>query len=281
MYGGRMMTNSIVLCADDYAQTPAISDGILALLANGRLSATSCMVTTPDWQEQASRLKSYLGKADLGLHFNLTHGQALSSVFRQTYGAQFSDLGKLIVRATLRQLKVEVIAAECQAQIQAFKEAMGVLPDFIDGHQHIHQFPIIRDAIVQVYQAYYPDKSAYIRVVNPALLASDMTQNIKKLIIVAMGTNALQKLLLQYRIPHNHSFAGIYAFNQAPHYPTHFRRFLQEIKQDGLIMCHPGLATTNQGDPISLSRPLEYAYFASEQFVLDCQAANVVVKRFN
>lgn len=269
------MTKHIVLCADDYAQAPAISSGILALLELGRLSATSCMVNMPHWTEHAAWLRPYQSKADIGLHFNLTHGEPLSSEFKNKYGAQFSSLSMLLARSMLRQLDVKIIAAECRAQIQAFKDALGVLPDFIDGHQHIHQFPVIRDAVVQIYNEQLKDKKAYVRLVNPKILSRDYIQNIKKLIIVVSGANALQKLLMQYHIPHNTSFAGIYAFNQAAQYPMHFRRFLQEIQDGGLIMCHPGLASTAEHDPIYISRPLEYKYLASKEFAEDCNAANV------
>ena len=30
-----------------------------------------------------------------------------------------------------------------------FIEATGKTPDFVDGHQHVHQFPVIRDVLVE------------------------------------------------------------------------------------------------------------------------------------
>ncbi len=40
-----------VLCADDYAMTPAVSRGILALLEAGRITATGAMTNRPSWPQ--------------------------------------------------------------------------------------------------------------------------------------------------------------------------------------------------------------------------------------
>ena len=41
--------NKVILCADDYAQNDAISDGILQLLDKGVINATSCLTTAANW----------------------------------------------------------------------------------------------------------------------------------------------------------------------------------------------------------------------------------------
>jgi predicted glycoside hydrolase/deacetylase ChbG (UPF0249 family) len=66
-----MSKKRIVLCADDYGQAPAISQGIIELLNQSRLSATSCMVNMPDWPVSAKELLPFINYVDLGLHFNL------------------------------------------------------------------------------------------------------------------------------------------------------------------------------------------------------------------
>jgi chitin disaccharide deacetylase len=274
------MTKRIVLCADDYGQAPAISQGILALLEKERLSATSCMVNRSYWLEHAGWLKPYLGKADIGLHFNLTDGEPVSAEYRAAYGNAFPRLSQLMRKALLRQLDVNIIAAECRAQIDVFTKAMSVLPDFIDGHQHVHQFPIIRDAIVQVSLERLRNKKYYIRLADPVIHMSDWLTNIKKLVIMAVGARACRQLFLREKIPHNQSFAGIYPFKNSSAYRQYFLRFLREITDQGLMMCHPGLAANNTNDPIRRARNDEYQYLASEQYLLDCQDAGVKISRF-
>ncbi len=48
--------HAIVLCADDYALHPLVDEAVERLALAGRLSATSCMATSPLWPEAASRL---------------------------------------------------------------------------------------------------------------------------------------------------------------------------------------------------------------------------------
>jgi predicted glycoside hydrolase/deacetylase ChbG (UPF0249 family) len=140
----------IVLCADDYGQAPAINAGILALVARKRLSAVSCMVNTPYWNQAARELLPYQANLDIGLHFNLTEGAPLSAEYQAKYGDKFFGLSKTMLKAFLLQLDSRVIAAECLAQIDAFVAATGFLPHFIDGHQHVQHLPVVRRALLNV-----------------------------------------------------------------------------------------------------------------------------------
>lgn len=259
------MKKCIVLCADDYGQAPAISQGILTLLQGQRLSAVSCMVTSPDWPEQARWLAPYQSQVDIGLHFNLTNETSLS---------------RLMLKSILRQLNFKALVAQLHAQIDLFTQATGYLPQFIDGHQHVHQFPVIRDALIKVYQQRFPERLAYIRLVNPVWKWTGVVNNIKKVIIHAMGTKKLTNLLTQHHIPHNHSFSGIYSFREANHYAKFFPTFLAEIDQQGIIMCHPGLLAPASEDPITEARYAEYTYFMSDQFITDCQAQKAAITPF-
>src|SRR5690349_9878789 len=73
------LAKTVILCADDYGQNAAISQAIIELIKKNRLSATSCMVTSPDWLTQAKQLNSFNNQLDIGLHFNLTEGNFLST----------------------------------------------------------------------------------------------------------------------------------------------------------------------------------------------------------
>lgn len=269
------MTKRIVLCADDYGQAAPISEGILALLAEQRLTATSCLVNQPYWLEQASMLQPWVDRADVGLHLNFTDGEPLSAAYRDKIGARFMSLPLLMLRTQLRdpRLKPDILAAEIEAQLQAFEAGLGVLPRFIDGHQHIHQFPLMRDALLTVYRQRLHGKAIYIRSVWQRNQA-----DFKSWVIQRSGAVGLQKLLVAERIPFNTSFAGIYDFRQAKNYRTKFQGFLRQIEDNGLMMCHPGYQA--ERDLINAARQQEWNYLASDQFIEDCQAAEVQVRRF-
>lgn len=274
------MKKRIVLCADDYGQAMSISRGILELVGQGRLSAVSCMVNAPQWREQAPLLRPYNDQIDIGLHFNLTEGPALSDAYIQAFGPTFSSLSQIMKRAFLRRFPQAVVEAECHAQLDSFEQAMGRLPDYVDGHQHVHQFPVIRAALIAVYRQRFPAKQAYIRLVNTAILSGAWRDAFKKAIIYATGVSALKHLLDKNGIPYNASFSGIYSFDQAQQYPQLFNDFLHSVTDKGIIMCHPGLPDTVANDPIAAARGAEFAYLNSPGFLTDCQAQAVVLSRF-
>lgn len=273
------MKKSIVLCADDYGQAPAISKGIITLIKHGRLSATSCLVNTEYWLEHAKWLTPLRSCAAVGLHLNLTDGKPLSSVFIAQYGDKLPSLSALLWKAYSRRFDKYAIAAEFEAQIDRFVEGYGALPDFIDGHQHIHQFPIIRDAFVIVYQRRLKAQKPPVRWVNEKIQPFDFINNVKKLVIKACGAHAFKRLLDKYHIPHNQTFNGIYPFGRAAEsYRDWFVGFLKRSENGSVLMCHPGLAAKDSADPIAEARYLEYQYLFGAQFLQDCYECGVSLK---
>jgi predicted glycoside hydrolase/deacetylase ChbG (UPF0249 family) len=276
-----MPMKHIVLCADDYGLNASVSQGIIDLLQRKRLSAVSCLTTSPLWPEEAPRLKPFREQVDLGLHFNLTEGKPLSLAYRERYGDQFLPLSRLIIQAFLRKWELSLIEAECQAQLDRFVAELGFLPDFIDGHQHIHQLPVIRDAVLRVYEKSLRSKKAYLRSVGNMVSSAGVWSKIKQTIIYLCGSAAFQSLLKKHAIPHNRTFAGIYSFPEAHQYPQLFPLFLKKSADQGLIMCHPGLNTSlDESDAIAQARFQEYSYLVGEQFEVDCQSLGAKVMKF-
>ena len=272
------MTKRIVLCADDYGQAPAISKGIVSLIKYGRLSATSCMVNAPYWPEHSKWLIPLTSFAGLGLHFNLTHGKPLSKAFINLYGENFPTLSSLLVKAYTGRLDKNVIAAEFEAQIDSFEEGVGSLPDFVDGHQHVHQFPVIRDAFVDVYKRRMENEAPYVRWVNEKIYPSDFLNNFKKIIIRVAGSKSFKALLEENHIPHNETFAGIYPFGQAvKHYREWFLKFINASQDGAIVMCHPSLAASDSEDPIAAARFAEYQYLFGTHFLQDCYLNGVTL----
>lgn len=253
----------ITLCADDYGQNAAISEGILKLIELKRLTATSCLTTFPSWNEYGRKLLSYENDIDIGLHFNLTEGNK-----------DFSSLPSLLLRSHLLAISQKKIVNLLNIQLDNFINVIGRPPDFIDGHQHIHHLPVVRDALLAVYEQRLRSFSPYIRI------AKAQDNFLKAMIIKFTGARVLQKLLIKKNIPHNKSFAGVYSFAQVNNYSTYFKKFLLQIKNHGLIMCHPGLQTNNNSDALANSRWQEFAYFSSEQFLKDCEENKIILSRF-
>ncbi len=243
------MHKKITLCADDFGLNASVNQGILNLIDQGKLDATSCMTTMPLWPEAGQELKKRRHQVQCGLHLNFTENTG-------------RGLGQLMRQAFLHQLKSADLIEAIKRQIDAFKVVMGDLPDFIDGHQHVHQLPQIRCALLTVYAEYYPQKTAWIRVSTQPSFWRNF-KLLKQAVIACSGGLALRRMLDQRGIPHNTSFSGIYDFNPQHAYATLFAQFLQESTDGGLIMCHPGLPSDEVNDSIYQTRGQEYAFFSS------------------
>ena len=259
---------NITVCADDYAQNSAISEGILSLAEKGRISATSCMVNSTCWRESSQALHPIQSRLYVGFHFNLTHGEPLSSSWKKNYGTQLPGMPWVLRQACLRRLKREIVAAELQAQLDAYAQAMNDWPDFIDGHQHIHQLPVIREVLLDGYASRMSDRP--IRKTSQSWLDLFSRDGVpKRQLLALLGGVAFQKRLSQIKLPTNTSFSGIYNFNQAKNYRRFFQQFLKHSLDGGLIMCHPGNSSDDTSDPLQASRHDELDYFMSDEYLSD------------
>ena len=261
---------TLMLCADDFGQTPGISSAIAQLAHAGRLSATACLTNGAHWRSQAPVLRSLPRAVQRGLHVNLTEGAPLSPELRRVW-TQFPTLPALIVQAHLRRLPQAAIGAEFEAQRAAFSEAAGQVPDFIDGHQHIHHLPGVRDVLLATLG----------RMATPPAVRSTARPlgvgfGVKRFLIAQTGGVALQRLLSRQRIRHNASLLGVYDF-EAVDYRTLMQGWLALLPVDGgLLFCHPGAAGVDAGDdPIAAARVRELAYLGSAAFSDDLAAAEV------
>lgn len=257
----------IILCADDFGLNSGVSQGIFKLASMQRISAVSCMVNMPAFQAHANALSALKNQVKIGLHFNLTEGNFLSAPDKACF-----SLNETLIKSHLFSLNSLFITQEFCAQLEQFVDVMGYLPDFIDGHQHVHQFPCIRRVILDVYQQRFKQTDIAIRSTWPALNVSDY--RFKAKILALTGGKALRKQLSQLSIPHNTYFAGIYDFSADTNYRALFRKWLNSVTDQTLIMCHPG-EYSNDKDIIASARSIELEYFLSEAFLADCREYDI------
>lgn len=262
------MLKYLIICADDFGQNQSICDGILHLANQSRLNAISSMVNEPLWREVYGDLLAIKAKPLLGLHLNFTSGKPLSSAWIQSFGQSFPSLVSLISLAYRRKLTEFEVNAEISAQIDAFSERMNFYPDFIDGHQHVHQLPIIRDLLVKHHQR--SQMHGFIRSATCSLRQFFSFSGFPRAQWVAfLGGFRMRAILAHHRIAFNQSFSGFYPFAQAERYREYFKIFLKDIDSGGLIMCHPGARSNDSSDSLFLSRHHELNYFMSDDFICD------------
>lgn len=270
------MIKNIILCADDYGENPSISQAIIKLVTKKRLSAVSAMVTGPNFITAGAVIAPYSNAIDIGIHFNLTKAPLLTSL------KPFS-LKKLILHMLVKKELPLAIIFELKKQFETFVSVIGKAPVFIDGHQHIHELPLIRDFLLKQYKDWFVQKKAYVRSTYIPHAYTEITTSgyIKKNIIQWLGAKSLQEKLLQMGIPHNSAFSGIYNFKTVKPYPLIFQSFLRKIVDRGLIMCHPGLLQGPNDDPIAMARANEFTYFISDGFLQDLSNFHIALKPFN
>ncbi|MEJ7138488.1 ChbG/HpnK family deacetylase [Amphibiibacter pelophylacis] len=263
---------TFILCADDYAHDAGVSAGILALGDQRRLTATSAMVLSPRWAQDAAPLRERRGLLDVGLHLDWT------SPFAQEAGHGMG-LGALMLRSLSHtlpgRLRLQGLIAR---QLDAFEQHWQAVPDHIDGHQHVHQFPGLRQALLAELQRRYGDRPQrpWLRVSRQNATERDL----KGRIIAAMGAQALLHFAQEQAWPHAPWLSGVYGFDgDAATYRAHMQRWLAALQPGTVLMCHPAQAVSGPLEPaaaqdgIAAARRAEFSYLSSPALARDLDQA--------
>lgn len=231
----------LILCADDYGIAPGVSRAIRRLLDAGRLTATSCMAVSPHWPAEAAALRPYAERADIGLHLTLTHVPPLGPLPSLCRDGRLPDIRTLTMRAWTRRLDLGEIAAELDRQLDAFEHAFGRPPAFLDGHQHVHQLPGVRDVVLALWQRRLAAPRAWLRVTDePLALVWRRGVSRGEAAILSLLGRGFGRRARARGLPVNDGFAGVQDFSGRVPYPRLFERFLAFARGRHLVMCHPG-----------------------------------------
>lgn len=244
----------VVLCADDFGLNEAIDTGIIRLAEQGRLSATSCLVHGPTFVANAPALKQV--GIQVGLHLNFTEPLGSPGLYL--------PLARLVRRSYLRTLDAKVVRAQIESQFDAFHTVMGRAPHFVDGHQHIHQLPQIRNALIAtLVQRYGGGERPWLRntQARPGLPAP---HRFKAAVIQALGAATLARQASRAGFYLNARFAGVYDFQGGePVYRSLLAGWLNNVQDGDLLMCHPA-ARVDATDPMGAQRVAEFNVLASD-----------------
>jgi predicted glycoside hydrolase/deacetylase ChbG (UPF0249 family) len=262
------ISRRIVLCADDYGISPAVSAAIRDLIGRGRLSATSVMVVAPSFSqlEADALVAAAATHAAIGLHLTLTAPfQPLTTGFVPLRNGAFPPLSTMAGRALMRGQKPARLDAEISSQFAAFHAAFGRAPDYVDGHQHIHVFPQIGEALLRVVATAAP--RGWVRQCGRAALAPKSLADPKGFILDRLSAR-FRRLATQHGVRTNVAFAGTYSFRPGADFAKLFPGFLDALPDRGVVMCHPGKVDSElkRLDPLTDLRESEYAYFRDESF---------------
>ena len=271
----------IWLCADDYGLAPGVNTAIRDLVGRGRLNATSVMVVTPSFSraeaEALQALNTERTRVAIGLHVTLTGPlKPLTASFAPLSAGAFLPVGTTLRLAVQQRLDPGALREEIRAQFESFGAAFGRPPDFVDGHQHVHLFPQVRQAVLEAVSWMAPQ--AWVRQCGSGVPFARRLSDPKGLLIDWLSRE-FRARAAQHKIATNPAFAGTYTYRPDADFPRLFPRFLDGLPQGGLVMCHPGHvdAELERLDPLTTLREREYAYFRSDRFPTDLAARGVTL----
>ncbi|XP_051278334.1 carbohydrate deacetylase [Dicentrarchus labrax] len=146
----RMM---LVVTGDDFGYCPRRNQGIVDCFQAGGISNVSLLVNASAAKEAADLAKRH--NIPIGLHANLSEGIPVCQSLQQAstlINQRGFFHGKIGFRQFLErgQLSMEQVEQELRAQVRLFRELTGHLPHHMDGHQHVHVLPEVREVFAQV-----------------------------------------------------------------------------------------------------------------------------------
>ncbi|WP_374352619.1 ChbG/HpnK family deacetylase [Chitinimonas sp.] len=252
-------SKALILCADDFALNLPVSEAIVALMAAGRLSVTSCMSDAPAWSEHGSELRRHGWEARAGLHFNLTEAFE---------GLPAQALSKVMLAAHLRRLGRGRLRDAFARQLDRYEAVMGAAPAFVDGHQHVHLFPQVRHVLLGVMAERYQQRPWMRSLAN---MVGPMPAS-KALALKLMGANAHARAARKQGVPLIPAFAGLYSLSADADFGSLMQQWLAALPDGGLMMCHPATQALPD-DVIGPARQAEFAWLASDAWPAALAAA--------
>ena len=253
-----MDSRRIAIGVDDFGLHDGVNRAVAGLADAGRLNAVGCMVGAPAWTAGQPLLRRLdRRQVDVGLHLDLTQ-------YPLRAGAPMR-LPWLIARAYLGALPMAALRSEIAAQFDAFETALERAPDFVDGHQHVHQLPRVREALLEVMRARSGTSRAWLR--NTRRPTAVQNGGVKPALIEALGARELERLARASGHAQNRHLLGVWAFDaDATAYLNHMQHWLHTAVDGDLLMCHPSLPLPAADDAILAARNVEWALLSGSEF---------------
>jgi predicted glycoside hydrolase/deacetylase ChbG (UPF0249 family) len=256
----------LIVCADDYGISPGVSRGIRELAEAGRISATGAMTCMPHWPEAAAAITHLAGRVAVGLHLTLTDQGPLGPMPKLAPTGRFPGIAHLNLHARLGGLPMGEIAAELDRQLDAFEAQFGRPPDFIDGHQHVHLLPGIRDLVIDACVERLAAHGTWLRDTWDRPIVLVRRASLQGAMIALLG-HRLHRGIRRRGVEANRGFAGVYPFGQIP-LDAAIPRLLTHAGERPMLMVHPGHPDPGLAAVDSWIEPREgeWAYLMSTAF---------------
>jgi predicted glycoside hydrolase/deacetylase ChbG (UPF0249 family) len=140
----------LIIHADDFGETEQITLGICEGIEAGTITSASIMANMPATTFALQRVGSLMERASFGVHLTLCEGRPLTRApsLADAQG-NFCSKRELFLRSVTGRLRVAEVEAEVDAQVQRITDG-GVRISHLDGHKHLHQLPVVCQAVARV-----------------------------------------------------------------------------------------------------------------------------------
>ncbi|MGH2757040.1 MAG: carbohydrate deacetylase [Actinomycetota bacterium] len=241
-------TRTLIITADDFGVSSGVNRAVVEAHGSGVLPSAALAVPT-DAAEEAMEIATRDPSLEVGLHLILADRRPVADPGRVaslvTERGMFASRGQLLRRALRGQIHLPEVAIELGAQLEAL-ESGGISPAFINGDQHVHVLPTVRDAVIS--EAARRDIA--VRVPNESVIptmsgSSGYSSNAKR----AMAKTSLRVLARGFRrrasragVFLNQHFVSPFGFFPSPRFDAGAFVSLLDGTRPGVteLMVHPG-----------------------------------------
>lgn len=276
----------LIVTADDYGIGLATSIGILELAAQGRVNCAVLLTTSPYAEESVERWRRAGRPMELGWHPCLTLDRPVSepalvrSLIKED--GRFHGLKDFTARLISGKIRRDDVVRELEAQYERFILWTGRPPDIVNGHHHIHTFPIIGQVLADLLSRFR--SRPFVRRVREPLgsLTRLPGARIKRAVLSILGESGSWRFD-RLGFPGNDWLAGL-ADDRSAEDPNFFPDRLAVIPGRIVeLMCHPGLydASLEGRDGSSADgglkrREREYRFLVADSFLNACARVGFV-----
>lgn len=211
-----------MIVADDFGLGPLHDKVMCDLVQKGVVDAVSVLV---DFCSPKSAEAICGTGAKTGLHFNMTLPLAHETLPNRNRLLASCCIGLYRDQARFR----------LKSQLEKFHCLFGRPPDFIDGHEHCHQFPGIQNDVLSA------AKSNDVPVRSTVPL--DKPRGVKGVVLAQLGQR-MKRAAERFSVQTNDGFFGVMPLHQTPD-PELFQKELEAYRRAGgrsWMMVHPGSA---------------------------------------
>ncbi len=230
----------------------------LSLVRSGTVGAVSCMVGGLAWRRPWTAALRDVNSdvAHAGLHLDFTEKPLVETR---------ESLPSFVLRSQLHLLTARAVRAEIVAQLDAFERALDRAPRYVDGHQHVHQLPVVRDELLNELTRRYRGALPWLRLAQPARdAACTPGERVKAVLIAHFGARGLNSEARRLGFALSGRLLGVYNFSGGrERFERRLRAWLRSAAEGDILMCHPGVADeTDVYDPIARARQVEFDVLA-------------------